>query len=386
MRRVGSDFTDGVYALLLTVFAQLDLRFNIDQSHHYGSAYAVAVCTAAATAAIALRRRAPLLCAIAVAGAVSAPELFTTLTITLWGDFVPLLIATYAVARYATGRRAWSGVGVLIAAVVVIMVRVPSIGTRSNIPFTFVPFVLVLIAARWQRRQEAQHLEAGRRALELEAERETSIQSALAEERGRIARELHDIVAHSVSLMVVQAGAADDLLDRSPLAARAPLRSVQETGRQAVAELGRMLGLLRSSASDAEARVPQPGMNDLTELVAQVRRAGLEVDLVVAGHERSLPPGLELAIYRIVQEALTNSLKHSGGARAEVRVTYDDRGVRVVARDDGHPPHRDGLGHGLIGMRERVALYGGSLRAGRHNGGGFEVESWLPVPPEAAAQ
>lgn len=386
MRRVGSDLTDGVYALLLTAFAQLDLRFNIDQSHHYGSTYAVAVCTAAATSAVVLRRRAPLLCAIVVAGAVAGPELFTTLTITLWGDFVPLLIATYAVARYATDRRAWIGVGVLAAAIVVIMVRVPSIGTRSNIPFSFVPFVLILVAARWQLRQEARHLEAGRRALELEGKREETIQAALAEERGRIARELHDIVAHSVSLMVVQAGAADDLLDRSPLAARVPLRSVQETGRQAVAELGRMLSLLRSVASHAEARAPQPGMNDLAELVAQVRRAGLDVDLVVAGHERTLPPGLELTIYRIVQEALTNTLKHSGGARAQVEVTYDDRGVRVVARDDGRASHRDGLGHGLIGMRERVGLYGGSLRAGQRPGGGFEVESCLPVPPEAAAR
>jgi signal transduction histidine kinase len=386
MRRAGSELTDGVNALLLTVFAQLDLRFNIDQSHHYGSAYAVTVCTAAATAAVALRRRAPLLCAISVAGAVAAPELFTTLTITLWGDFVPLLIAAYAVARYAAGRRAWFGVGILAGAIVVIMVRVPSIGTGSNIPFSFVPFVLVLVAARWQRRQEARHRETGRRALALEAEQEASIQAALAEERGRIARELHDIIAHSVSLMVVQAGAADDLLDRSPLEARAPLRSVQETGRQAVAELGRLLGLLRSAASEAKARAPQPGVNDLSELVAQVRRAGLDVDLVVAGQERSLSPGLELTIYRIVQEALTNTLKHSGGARAEVSVTYDDRGVRVMARDDGRAPNRDGLGHGLIGMRERVALYGGSLRAGPSSGGGFEVESWLPQPPGAAGQ
>jgi signal transduction histidine kinase len=386
MRRAGSELTDGVNALLLTVFAQLDLRFNIDQSHHYGSAYAVTVCTAAATAAVALRRRAPLLCAISVAGAVAAPELFTTLTITLWGDFVPLLIAAYAVARYAAGRRAWFGVGILAGAIVVIMVRVPSIGTGSNIPFSFVPFVLVLVAARWQRRQEARHRETGRRALALEAEQEASIQAALAEERGRIARELHDIIAHSVSLMVVQAGAADDLLDRSPLEARAPLRSVQETGRQAVAELGRLLGLLRSAASEAKARAPQPGVNDLSELVAQVRRAGLDVDLVVAGQERSLSPGLELTIYRIVQEALTNTLKHSGGARAEVSVTYDDRGVRVMTRDDGRAPNRDGLGHGLIGMRERVALYGGSLRAGPSSGGGFEVESWLPQPPGAAGQ
>jgi signal transduction histidine kinase len=386
MRRAGSELTDGVNALLLTVFAQLDLRFNIDQSHHYGSAYAVTVCTAAATAAVALRRRAPLLCAISVAGAVAAPELFTTLTITLWGDFVPLLIAAYAVARYAAGRRAWFGVGILAGAIVVIMVRVPSIGTGSNIPFSFVPFVLVLVAARWQRRQEARHRETGRRALALEAEQEASIQAALAEERGRIARELHDIIAHSVSLMVVQAGAADDLLDRSPLEARAPLRSVQETGRQAVAELGRLLGLLRSAASEAKARAPQPGVNDLSELVAQVRRAGLDVDLVVAGQERSLSPGLELTIYRIVQEALTNTLKHSGGARAEISVTYDDRGVRVMARDDGRAPNRDGLGHGLIGMRERVALYGGSLRAGPSSGGGFEVESWLPQPPGAAGQ
>ena len=199
-----SDLTDGLYALLLTVFAQLDLRFNIDQSQHYGSAYAVAVCTATATAAIALRRRAPLLCAAVVAGAVAVPELFTTLTITLWGDFVPLLIATYAVARYAEGRRAWLGVGVLAAAIVVIMLRVPSIGTAVQHPVQLRAVRLGLVAARWQRRQEARQLEAGRRTLELEserarleAEREASIQAALAEERGRIARELHDIVAHS---------------------------------------------------------------------------------------------------------------------------------------------------------------------------------------------
>jgi signal transduction histidine kinase len=271
------------------------------------------------------------------------------------------------------------------------MLRVPVIGTVSNIPFTFVPFVMAVVAAGWLRRQEVRQVEARHRALQLEderarleGEREASIQAALAEERGRIARELHDIVAHCVSVMVVQAGAAEELLDRSPLEARAPLRSVQETGRQAVGELGRMLGLLRSSASDAPARAPQPGMQELTELVAQVRRAGLDADLVVAGHERSLPPGLELTIYRIVQEALTNTLKHSGGARAEVRVTYDDQGVRVLVRDDGRAPHRGGVGHGLIGMRERVALYGGSLRAEPRSGGGFEVDASLPVAIEVA--
>src|SRR5258708_5623694 len=129
VKRGRGDLTDGLYAVLLTVFGQVNLRFNIDQSQHHGSAAAVAICPAAATAAIALRRRAPLLCAIAVAGAVAVPELFTTLTITLWGDFVPILIATYAVARYAAGRRAWIGVGVLLAALVVVMLRVPVIGT-----------------------------------------------------------------------------------------------------------------------------------------------------------------------------------------------------------------------------------------------------------------
>ncbi|MGZ4436416.1 MAG: sensor histidine kinase [Nocardioidaceae bacterium] len=391
MKRVGRDLTDALYALLLTVVGQVNLRFDIDQSQHYGSAYAVAMCTAAATAAIALRRRAPLLCALVVAGAVAAPELLTTLTITLWGDFVPVLVAAYAVARYGVGRRAWLGVGVLLAALAVVMLRVPVIGTTSNIPFTFVPFVVTVVAARWVRRQEAQHAEARHRAWQLEderarleGEREASIQAAIVEERSRIARELHDIVAHCVSVMVVQAGAADDLLDRSPLAARAPLRSVQETGRQAVVELGRMLGLLRSSADDTPDRAPQPGLQELGELVAQVRRAGLEVDLVVAGEERSLPPGLELTIYRIVQEALTNALKHSGGARAEVRVTFDDRGVRVLVRNDGRAPSREGVGHGLIGMRERVALYGGALRAQPRSGGGFEVDASLPVAHEVA--
>jgi signal transduction histidine kinase len=377
MRRVGSDFTDGVYALLLTVFAQLDLRFNIDQSHHYGSAYAVAVCTAAATAAIALRRRAPLLCAIAVAGAVSAPELFTTLTITLWGDFVPLLIATYAVARYATGRRAWSGVGVLIAAVVVIMVRVPSIGTRSNIPFTFVPFVLVLIAARWQRRQEAQHLEAGRRALELEAERETSIQSALAEERGRIARELHDIVAHALSVIVVQAGAADDVFEHDPARARGPIRAIDTAARAALADLRRVLGILQDPAEYE----PQPGLDQLDRLIDQIRATGLHVSLEVEGSPRPLSAAVELSAFRIVQEALTNSLKHAAAEHVRVRIRYGDK-LELEIRDDGAGDGNAAsgtAGSGLIGMRERVALLGGVLAAGATPGGGYRVAAEIPI-------
>jgi signal transduction histidine kinase len=209
------------------------------------------------------------------------------------------------------------------------------------------------------------------------------LEAALAEERSRIARELHDIIAHCVSVMVVQAGAAEDLLDRDPARARAPLRSVQETGRQAVGELHRMLGLLRGEGA-RPALAPQPGTADLAELTGHMAAVGLPVELTVEGPERPLPPGVDLAVYRIVQEALTNALKHAAPTTARVVLRYDERSVRVSVHDTGRAGARAGtdpdrLGHGLLGMRERVGLYGGTLATGRTGDGGFAVTASLPL-------
>jgi signal transduction histidine kinase len=200
------------------------------------------------------------------------------------------------------------------------------------------------------------------------------------EERRRIARELHDVIAHSITLMTVQAGAARLLLAEEPERAREPVLSVEETGRQALAELRRLLGMIRSGDGEP-ALAPQPGLARLDDLMGQARRAGLPVDLAVAGEPRALPPGLDLTAYRIVQEALTNARRHAGPARASVLVRYGIESLELEVTDDGRtaPTRSDGGGHGLVGMRERVALYDGTLEAGRRPEGGYAVRVRLPV-------
>jgi signal transduction histidine kinase len=183
--------------------------------------------------------------------------------------------------------------------------------------------------------------------------------------------------------MVVQAGAAEDLLDRDPQQARAPLQSVQDTGRQAVGELRRMLGLLRGESARLALK-PQPGTADLADLVDHMAEIGLPVELTVEGLARPLPPGVDLTVYRIVQEALTNALKHAAPTTAHVVLHYDDQSVRVTVRDTGQAGRSGGaganrVGHGLIGMRERVGLYGGTLKTAAVPGAGFTVTARLPL-------
>lgn len=369
---------DVALATALTVFAQLDLRLGIDGSTPFGPAWAVDLCTFVATAVLAFRRVAPLATVLTVTLAVAGPQLVTVLTISLWGDFVPMLVAAYSVARHADRRAALIGLGAVVTAFVVILLRVPSIGAAANIPFAFVPLAAVTSTGRALRRRERSHAALSLQASRLVEDQAAWVRDAVAAERTRIARELHDVVAHCVSVMVIQAGAAEDLLDREPDAARQPLRSVQETGQQAVAELGRMLGLLRGTAEPGTL-VPQPGVAQLPELVAQVRQAGLIVGFERQGRPRNLAPGVDVALYRLVQEALTNTLKHARCTRADVLLTYDDAAVTLSVTDNGRGSAGvPGQGHGLIGMRERVALYGGSLTAGPQPSGGFAVHAVIP--------
>ncbi|GGM21084.1 hypothetical protein GCM10007977_022700 [Dactylosporangium sucinum] len=378
---------DALFALAVTVFAQIDVAVRLDNSTPYGPLPAVVAATLVATAVLALRRVAPLATAVTVALAVGGPMLVTPLTVTLWGDFLPILIAGYSVARHSSRERAATGAGAIVAGLVVVFLRNPESGTVANIPFVAVPLAACYVAGRVLRARARSQSDDRERAQRLEAEREEAIRAALAEERARIARELHDIVAHCVSVMVVQAGAAEDLLDRDPPRARAPLQSVQETGRQAVGELGRMLGLLRGERSKLALK-PQPGTADLAGLVEHMGGIGLPVELTVEGPERSLPPGVDLTVYRIVQEALTNALKHAAPTTARVVLEYDEQSVRVSVRDSGPAGGHGGpgdpvpgrVGHGLIGMHERVGLYGGTLETADAPGAGFTVEARLPLP------
>jgi signal transduction histidine kinase len=373
---------DAALAAALAVFAQLDLRFNLDNSTYYGSRFAAAAMVAIATLALAWRRRWPFATLCVVAAAVGEPELYTQLTITLWGHFVPLLLASYSVARWCERRVAAAGAIIAVATIVVLMLRLPVLGTAANVPFALIPFTGAFVAGRVLRERHARHAALAARAERLEADRATQIATALGDERSRIARELHDIVAHCVSVMVVQAGMSEDLLDRSPERAREPLRAVQETGRQAVAELGRMLGLLRDERAPAVPDLaPQPGTAQLPALADRMSALGLPVQLTVTGEPGALPPGVDLTAYRIAQEALTNTLKHAGNeAKAQVELRYRSRALEVEVTDDG-PARTEaaGMGHGLIGMRERVTIYGGTISAGARPEGGFRVHVTLPL-------
>jgi signal transduction histidine kinase len=235
----------------------------------------------------------------------------------------------------------------------------------------------------WQSRErDARRMTELAEALERERVEEGRI--AVAEERARIARELHDVVAHAMTTIVLEAGA--ERLHLAPGQERTgeTLRGIERTGRQALDEMRRLLGVLREDDEEPALR-PQPSLRRLDELADHVRRTGLEVDLRVEGTPAELPPGLDVNAYRIVQEALTNVLKHAGASCATVVVAYEPGRLSIEVTDDGRGDRRNGTGgHGLTGLRERVALYGGELEAGERPGGGFAVRARLPV--EVAAR
>jgi len=261
----------------------------------------------------------------------------------------------------------------------------------SPMPLRIVPLlsnIVIAVAIFWfgdavriGREREAQLAE---RTAQLERERETNARRAVIDERVRIARELHDVVAHHVSLMGVQAGAARRVLHQQPEKAAEVLTTIEATGRQAVRELHRLLGFLRREEEDG--LTPQPSMSQLDGLIAQMREAGLPVALTIAGEARPLPPGVDLSAYRIVQEALTNTLKHAGPATAAVAIRYGDHALDIEVTDDGRQPPiaLSTGGNGMIGMQERVALLGGQLRVGPSPGAGFAVHAHLPLDEKPA--
>ena len=239
----------------------------------------------------------------------------------------------------------------------------------------------MIICRRAIRERELRAETLAQHAALLERERELRAHEAVAEERARIARELHDLVAHNVSVMVVQAGAERHALPEDQASTREALSSIEQSGRQALAEARRLLGMLRPNGVHEEL-APQPSIDQIDFLVEQIERAGLPVKLDVEGEPVALPAGVDLCAYRVVQEGLTNALKHAGPAHAEVLLRYTPTQLEVHVRDDGPgaaEPNSDGAGHGLIGMRERVALYGGQIHTGPRDGGGFEISAHIPV-------
>ncbi|MGP8300020.1 sensor histidine kinase [Streptomyces inhibens] len=313
------------------------------------------------------------------------------------GDFA-MFVITYTVA---SGTTRWASrcalAGALVSPALSVWRFGEGPGSRPVWEMLFftalltVPFVLAWVLGDSMRTRRAYWAQLEEKAARLEKEREAQARIAVAAERARIARELHDVVAHNVSVMVVQADGAAYVLDAAPEQTRQALETISGTGRQALAEMRRLLGVLRTGEQpEGGEYVPQPGVEQLTDLMDQVRGAGLPVDFRVEGEPRPLPSSVELTAYRIVQEALTNTRKHGGpDVGATVRLSYKDDDLDLLVEDDGRGAQHelyeeggaDGLGHGLIGMRERVGMVGGSLTAGPRPGGGFRVSAVLPLKP-----
>ncbi|MDI2128006.1 sensor histidine kinase [Yinghuangia seranimata] len=322
-----------------------------------------------------------LCCAVALRRTVPVFVLFLTFAagvVQLAADIEPgimdfaMPVVVYAAAAYAprwASRLALAGCFIAPTAASARWLDLPNTTvTHTIILFLLLtgPFVIAWVLGDSMRTRRAYYAELEDRAARLERERDAQAQVAAAAERARIARELHDVVAHNVSVMVVQADGAAYAIDGDPQRARRALATISSTGREALAEMRRLLGVLRS-ANETQGLVPQPGVDQLEDLLAQVRGAGLPVELRVDGVPVELSQGVALAAYRIVQEALTNTRKHGGpDVTATVRLHYGDDNVELEIRDDGRGADAagDGMGHGLVGMRERVAMFGGTLNAG----------------------
>ncbi|MBO8189574.1 sensor histidine kinase [Streptomyces spirodelae] len=361
---------------------------------HAGQQIAMVPIALALSLVVALRRRAPEKMLLLATGAGLA-QLITDVG-PFPGNFAFLVIIFTVASRHTRWASRFALAGALLAPTIDTL-RWPGRPNESlsaeifGTLFMTLAFVMAWVLGDSLRTRRAYYLQLEERAKRLEKEREAQAKVAVAAERARIARELHDVVAHNVSVMVVQADGAAYVLDSSPEQTRMALETISGTGRQALAEMRRLLGVLRSGdpgKPDGDEYVPQPGVEQIAELVEQVRGAGLTVDFKVEGDPHPLPSSVELTAYRIVQEALTNTRKHGGPhVGATVQLCYRDDELCVLAEDDGRGAQRelyeeggaDGLGHGLIGMRERVGMVGGALEAGPRSGGGFRVRADLPL-------
>jgi signal transduction histidine kinase len=380
-------YGDWALAIGLAALLQIEL-WTIDPSHPpgdvgadvYSSGERIAAAAAGLVLALSLgwRRRAPLaVLVVAIAASVVAnvvPVLDAATT-----PAIALVAAAYSVGAHAKGLHAVIGVAGVVALI--------AANAAARFSAGDVLLIATILGGAWlagrairYRREREQALE--RLTVDLEREREEKARIAVAEERVRIARELHDVVAHAISVIVLQARGGRRSLATDPGETREALDTIEATGSEALAEMRRLLGMLRRNDEEI-ALAPQPSLRYLNALAAQVSEAGLPVALSIEGEPVELPPGIDLSAYRIVQEALTNALKHAGPATARVAVRYGDHDLELEIADNGVGTSADdGEGHGLVGMRERVSLYGGKVEAGPRDGGGFAVRARLPIESE----
>lgn len=369
-------------ALLLAVIGLVEIWLPMDSVFGAGSPVVSSIGVVWFAGHLAFRRVRPRL---ALAGLAVWPILTIAqgghTQLLFFGQMVPLMVLTYSMARHAPGRLRWLG-GVVVGAYLLLAdLTIPELRPPNELIFHWASIGLAyLLGHALRRAAERAAAEAVRAHRAEAASREQALQ-AVAEERARIARELHDIVAHSVGVIVVQAGSAEQVVEEDPEYARRALGAIRSTGAGALAEMRRLVTMLRDPDTGGEL-APQPGVGALPDLVEAVRASGLAVDLRVTGERSALPAGLDLTAYRIVQEALSNIRKHSRADRADVALDFGADALAITVADPG--PARvgadadAGAGHGLIGMRERAGLFGGQIETASGEDG-FTVRVVLPL-------
>ena len=384
VRRMPPAARDALFAAAIALLTEQDLWFNADLGNPVGPRPAVAVFYLATSLSLAWRRRAPLavLAFVSTAGAAQyvvfgAPESL--------GIFVPPLIALYSVGRYSETISVLLAVPIALLGTVVHDLKDPQF-QLSGVTF----FFWALLALAWPlgrafRARDIDVLRLASHAHELERERDAALRSAIIAERGRISRELHDVVGHAISVAVLQLQAAQALLDRGDTdGAAVRLVSTERSARQALSEMRRLVGL--TDEDDDPALTPQPGLAQLDRLLAETRAAGAQIEVELTGDRTELPPGLDLAAFRIVQEGLTNVLRHARPAVACLRIRHHAAGLTLEITSNGASAPTDpagpGPGRGITGMRERVALYGGDLEVGPQASGDFLVRAHFPLEGE----
>jgi signal transduction histidine kinase len=382
--RISARQGDLLLAAALTAGLLLELSLGSNITGPFWANYVLGVVV---TAAVAWRRPWPV-------WALAAQLVAVLVSVAAGGDlvenpfspFLSLIVVMYGVGSYAPV--VWSRFGVAIGLIGIVLIDI--VGDESDVG-SYVGPILLAVLLPWAAGRAVK--EWAQRALELErvnaalkAEQEQRSLLAVADERSRIARELHDVVAHSISVMVVQAEGAKRMMDRDPRRAKSALEQIEGTGRAALVEMRRLLGVLRKDG-DGAVRTPQPGTQALDMLVDRAQEAGLDVRVAIEGQKKTLPAGVDVSVFRIIQEALTNSLKHAGPTRADVLLKYDEDAVEVEIVDaglvNGHQPPTadpDNPQHGLLGMKERVSLYGGEIVTGPCEDGRDGYRVWARIP------
>jgi signal transduction histidine kinase len=379
-RRLPPAVADGLLAAFFSVLAQVELHVEADDGYRGGPLWLNGPLEAVFTVLLLLRSAFPRTTLLLMCAWMVLPTLATTHTLLFWGNFLPLMLVNYTVARNDGGRLGRWSWAVCVASMMTLAIRFSELRSASAVAFPLVMFGATSALGALVRHLARQHEELARALSQLAEQQRIRETEAVEAERRRIAIEMHDVVAHAVSLMAVQVGAARLQLESVNAPVPSQLRAAEETGRGAIADLRRSLGVMqgRGSAGDLD---PVPDLSGLTALVARFEDAGLEVE-VDRNDDGALPPSVQLVVYRIVQESLTNALKHAGRTRATVSVRQSAESVAVAVTNSvgvGPIAEPHGGGHGLAGMRERVAMYDGELRADATPDGGFAVTARLPL-------